>query len=158
MRKATAQPTIPRTGNGHGAELFALDVQKKSVSFRFRVSLVIDSGVHTIWGTCLGTYMISRPTLGCSHWWEFVCTECHHDVITALRYVMSQLVTFSWRRIFNFLSFPCVSWGLMLLQRLRNFFWKIWGTIYILKLKYYVQTWRKTFEIKWHLSVVVWCS
>ena len=21
---------------------------------------------------CLGTFMISRPTLGCSHWWEFV--------------------------------------------------------------------------------------
>ena len=25
--------------------------------------------------------MISRPTLSCSHWREFVCTECRHDVI-----------------------------------------------------------------------------
>ena len=25
--------------------------------------------------------MISRPTLSCSHWWEFLYTECCHDVI-----------------------------------------------------------------------------
>ena len=25
--------------------------------------------------------MIIRPTLDCSHWWEFVYTECCHDVI-----------------------------------------------------------------------------
>ena len=29
----------------------------------------------------LGTLMISRPTLSCSHWWKFVCTECPHDII-----------------------------------------------------------------------------
>ena len=25
-----------------------------------------------ILGICFGTSMISRPILGCSHWWEFV--------------------------------------------------------------------------------------
>ena len=25
--------------------------------------------------------MISRSALSCSHWWKFVCTECHHDII-----------------------------------------------------------------------------
>ena len=26
-------------------------------------------------------FLISRPTSSCSHWWEFVCSECRHDVI-----------------------------------------------------------------------------
>ena len=30
--------------------------------------------------------MISRPTLGCSHWWEFVYTEYHHYVMITLRH------------------------------------------------------------------------
>ena len=47
----------------------------------FKVSLVFELGARKIWGICLGTFVISRPTLVCSHWSEFVHTECHHDVI-----------------------------------------------------------------------------
>ena len=54
------------------------------VAGSFRVSLVIGSGIHGIWGLCLGTFMISRPTLGYIHWWGFVYTECRHDVIVTL--------------------------------------------------------------------------
>ena len=30
--------------------------------------------------------MISRPTLSCSHWREFVSIECHHDVVMTLHH------------------------------------------------------------------------
>ena len=35
-------------------------------------------------GTC--SFMINRPTLSCSHWLEFVYTECFHDVIMSGRH------------------------------------------------------------------------
>ena len=38
----------------------------------------------TVFGNCLRNFMIIRPTLGCGHLWEFVYTECHHDVIMTL--------------------------------------------------------------------------
>ena len=45
--------------------------------------------------------MISRPTLSCSHWREFVYTECHHDVIMTLRHSNGPVCCeFSRRRIF----------------------------------------------------------
>ena len=31
---------------------------------------------------CLGTFMMSRPTLSCIHWWEFVHTECCRGEVT----------------------------------------------------------------------------
>ena len=51
-------------------------------------------GVHGIWGTCLGTFMVSRPTLSCSHWWELVYTECCHGIILMCQHYNAQ------RRIF----------------------------------------------------------
>ena len=63
----------------------------------FRVSLVIDQG-RGGGGSIgfeilfLGTFVTSRPTLSCSHWWEFVQTECCHDaILRATSYVI-----FSW--------------------------------------------------------------
>ena len=46
--------------------------------------------------------MISRSTLGRSHWWEFVYTERHHDVIMMLHHGNGP--AFSRRCIFSFLS------------------------------------------------------
>ena len=42
------------------------------VAGSFIVSLVIELGVQGIGGVYLGISMISEPTLGRSHWWEFV--------------------------------------------------------------------------------------
>ena len=38
--------------------------------------------------------MISRPTLSCCHWWEFVYTECHHenDATSYLPHFLDNLV------------------------------------------------------------------
>ena len=44
----------------------------------FRVSLVMKEGPIVLLGICLGTFMISSPTLSYSHWWEFVYITCHH--------------------------------------------------------------------------------
>ena len=46
-----------------------------------RVSLVTEMGARKTSGICLGPFMTRRPTSSCSHWWEFVYTECCHDVI-----------------------------------------------------------------------------
>ena len=32
-----------------------------------------------------GSFMTIKPTLSCSHWWEFVHTECCQDIITSER-------------------------------------------------------------------------
>ena len=42
---------------------------------------MIERGVHSNSGECLGSFMIIRPTLSCSLWLEFVYTEYCHDVI-----------------------------------------------------------------------------
>ena len=48
----------------------------------FRVSFVIDLGGKGHWYLENMPYnFYNRPTLGCSHWWEFVYTECCHDII-----------------------------------------------------------------------------
>ena len=36
----------------------------------------------TGWGRAFGTFMISRPTLGCTHWWE--CVYSSIAVVTPL--------------------------------------------------------------------------
>ena len=51
------------------------------VAGSLETALWFKSGVHNILGICLGSFMITRPTLSCSHWLEFVCTECCHDII-----------------------------------------------------------------------------
>ena len=38
----------------------------------------LKSGAHYILGICLGSFVIRKPTLSCSHWWEFVYTESWH--------------------------------------------------------------------------------
>ena len=35
----------------------------------------------TRWRGAFGTFVITRPTLSCSHWLDFVYTECCHDII-----------------------------------------------------------------------------
>ena len=65
----------------------ATSAQHPEVAFllaRLKSAKWLKDGVHSIWGICLGTFIISGPTLSCSHWSEFVHTECHHDVIMAL--------------------------------------------------------------------------
>ena len=48
------------------------------VAGSFRVNLVIGleypQDFGTGWGRAFGTFMIKSPTLGGTHWWEFVCT------------------------------------------------------------------------------------
>ena len=47
----------------------------------FRVRLMIKGGGgFCILGICFDTLMISGRTLNCSPYWEFVNTECSHDV------------------------------------------------------------------------------
>ena len=46
-------------------------------------------------GNTLGTFMMSRPTSGFSHWLEFVYTECRQEATMTLR-------GFSRRRIFSY--------------------------------------------------------
>ena len=65
---------------------------------------MIERGNHSFLGICLGTFVISRPILSCSHWWEFVYTECHHDVIMMLHCSNGPACgDFSQRSIFKFL-------------------------------------------------------
>ena len=71
--------TIRRASGILLLELFTIF---RFVAGSFRVSLVIERGVHSIWVLCLGT--LFRSTLSCSYWWEFVYTECYHDVIMML--------------------------------------------------------------------------
>ena len=50
----------------------------------FRVSLVIGrgGGMHGIRVKCFHAFMISRHTLGCSHWWDFFTKfYCCQDVV-----------------------------------------------------------------------------
>ena len=44
--------------------------------------MVIDFGGGGLWhlGNVPWHFMISRPILSCSHWWEFVYRECCHDI------------------------------------------------------------------------------
>ena len=65
----------------HWAFGFVAKFETCLVAGSFRVSLELKEGVHSILGIQLGTFMLSRPTLSCSDWWEFVCTKCHHDVV-----------------------------------------------------------------------------
>ena len=59
-------------------------------------------GVSIVFGEyVLALFMLSRPTKICSHWWEFVYTECHHDFIMTLRHSNGPACChFSRRRIF----------------------------------------------------------
>ena len=56
-----------------------------------RVSLVIEVEAYKIWGICLDTSIISRHTLGCSHWWEFVYTET--DITLCCQFAMFKRTT-----------------------------------------------------------------
>ena len=58
----------------------------------FRVSLVIELMVRGMLEVLLEIFMLSRPTLACSHWRKFVCTEYHHDIIMC-RQVMQRFKT-----------------------------------------------------------------
>ena len=53
----------------------------------FRVSLVIHLGCLQNVGKMPWHLLIS--TLGCSHWWDFFCTECHHDIIMSWHWVIA---------------------------------------------------------------------
>ena len=87
-----------------------------------RVSLMVQFGGHIIfWEMVFGCFMISRPNLGCSHWWEFVYTRVlswrhfvhsnepvgerqHRDVIftdVMLFFLTSLLMSFSLFRAFS---------------------------------------------------------
>ena len=59
----------------------------------------------TRWKGAFGTFMISRPTLSCSYWLEFVHTECFHDVIYVLVMLMFNDDT-SFFLVFNLFCWP----------------------------------------------------
>ena len=42
---------------------------------------MIEMAVTEDFGNTPWHFMISRPTLSCSDWLEFVYIECHHDII-----------------------------------------------------------------------------
>ena len=54
------------------------------------VSIVIEmacpEGSGTGWRGAFDTFMLSRPTLSCSHWLEILYTECSHDIILSVHH------------------------------------------------------------------------
>ena len=61
--------------------------------------------------------MISKPTISCSHWWEFVYTKCYHDVILRTSLARSSLSNFlgrvQWQHrypAFCFILWRIMSW------------------------------------------------
>ena len=78
---------------------------KNGLLARLESTYWLREGVHSIWGICLGTFMIRRPTLGCNHWWDFVNTECPHDVIMTLHHSNGPVSCDISRRRTNFKAF-----------------------------------------------------
>ena len=66
---------------------------------------------------CLGIFMVSKPTLSCSHWLKFVYPEYSHDVILdplgtcqQLWRSMTQRHFYNfWYRIINFMFRTCIN-------------------------------------------------
>ena len=64
------------------------------------VEMAVAENFGTMWRGAFGSFMISRPSLGCSHWLEFVYTQ--NAAMMSFNNVMRQHLDYVQDVIFSF--------------------------------------------------------